>query len=389
MSSARRTFWGVLLVASMADALLSPFFPQLFAQGFGERSLFAPALYIAVCRVAVAIGMPLWARAARRTSPVKLLAFAQAAAGVLGLLAAGAHEMRTFLLLSFLAEACRSSYLLVYALLVRCTPEERRGAAIGWVVVVVNVAAMLSAIVAGMMLEHLGARSAIVLAALADFVQMAILIAGRRGAREATLEDEQDENDGTRGTDPRLLALCGIAFLSAFGVVLLRPYFTEYVARELAPELPFWALGAIFVIPNAMALAVLPFAARVTAAGRPHRLLIIAFSALAAGAVLQGLSRSIAMLGVARAAYGFALALTDVTVDFAVLSSARDALGRFGYVSASQSVAILLAPPAAGYVVAHAGWRTLFAFAAVIALLAAAVSSRLRAPAPLCMESRT
>ncbi|APR84277.1 Siderophore related permease [Minicystis rosea] len=387
MISARRTFWGVLLVAAVADALLAPFFPQFFAQSFGDRSWSTPALYIMVCRVAVALGMPLWARMAQRTSPVKLLAVAQGAAGVLGLLSSQARDVRTFMILAFLTEACRSSYLLVYALLVRCTPEEKRGVAIGWVVVVVNLAAMLSAVVAGLMLERLGARSAVILAAVADFVQMAILLWGFKGAVGATLEDEPAGEKS--GGDAGLLLLCAIAFLSAFGVVLLRPYFTEYVAQAVAPGLPLWVLGAIFVIPNAMALAVLPLAERVTVSARPHLLLIIAFGSLAAGALLQGFSRSVLALGAARAVYGFSLALTDVTVDFAVLSSARDALGRFGYVSASQSVAIIFAPLAAGYVADHHGFRALFAFAAVVALLAAAVSMRLRPATPVCTEQRT
>jgi MFS transporter, DHA1 family, multidrug resistance protein len=274
--SARRTVWLALACAALADALLAPFYPQFFAEAFGAGALLTPGLYIALCRIAVGVALPIWTRWTNRVAPLRLVAIAQGLAGTTGLLCAFAPDLTSFLILSFVTESTRAAYLLLYPVLVSdAAPEQRshvviRGAAL------LHAAALLSALVGGVLLSTLGGRAALLLAALMDFAQLALLFrlarrpgSGQKSPAAALLEPDGDaaHRAGDAAAPPAdaasrpgsaapisLAALLVIGFLTTFAYVLLRPYFTLFLQREIIPGAPLWLLGSIFVLPSAVAV---------------------------------------------------------------------------------------------------------------------------------------
>jgi MFS family permease len=124
--------------------------------------------------------------------------------------------------------------------------------------------------------------------------------------------------------------------------------------------MPLWALGAVFVVPNAVAVLATSLGGRVAHSPHARLWLIGAAWTLAVTAVLQFASPSLAFLIAARAVHGLAIYLVDVTVDYATLCGDQDSFGHFGIMSAFQNASIVVAPLAAGVLADLYGWSTLF-----------------------------
>jgi DHA1 family multidrug resistance protein-like MFS transporter len=362
--SLRRAAWSALLLAALTDALLVPFYPQFFAQTFGSSSLVTPGLYVALCRLAIAVTLPFWTRLTRRVAPLRLVAAAQVIAGSAGLLCAVAPNLHAFLAFTFIAEGARGCYLLLYPVLVQSVEPARRSSVVATVAAAINGAGLLAALLGGVLLENLGGRTALVIAGLSDYAQLLCLlpVLARHGAPvPAPAPDTTAQMSGKRpAVRVRLYLLCVVTFFATGAIVLIRPHFTTFVDAEIAPGLPLWVLGAVFVIPNAVAVLATRLGGRVAHSPHARLWLVGAAWALAITAVLQLASPSLAFLIAARAAHGLAIYLIDVTVDYATLCGDQDTYGQFGIMSAFQNASIVVAPLAAGVLADLHGWSTLF-----------------------------
>jgi len=383
-----RAAWAALLVALVADALLAPFYPQFFAGTFGADGIVTAGLYVALCRIAVAVALPLWTRWTRRIAPLRLVARAQVVAAIAALGCAVAPNLAWFMALTFVAEAARAAYLLLYPVLFDAAPAERRGVVVARVAAAFHAAALLAALSGGVLLEHVGGRVALVVAAGADLLQLACLVRALPAARPAVPADEPPPTAARShlraAARRRLVLLCLLTFLSTAGFVVLRPHFTTFVAAELAPGAPLWLLGVVFVVPSAVAVLVLPLGARLAASSRLGLYLALALAAMALTAAGQLAATTLALLIAARVAYGLACYVVDVAVDHAALSGDGDGdtFARFGVVAAVQNVAIVLAPLAAAWLAGGPGWPALFGVAIALSAAAAATALALRLSRP-------
>lgn len=371
-ASVRRAAWSALLLAALTDALLVPFYPQFFAQTFGSSSLITPGLYVALCRLAIAITLPFWTRLTRRVAPLRLVAVAQVIAGTAGLLCAVAPDLYTFLAFTFIAEGARGCYLLLYPVLVQSVEPDRRSGVVARVAAAVNGAGLLAALLGGVLLEHMGGRTALAIAALSDFAQLLCLLPVlARHSAPVPVPEPAGQSSGKRPVPVRLYLLCLVTFFATSAIVLIRPHFTMFVDTEVGPGMPLWALGAVFVVPNAVAVLATSLGGRVAHSPHARLWLVGAAWALAATAVLQFASPSLAFLIVARAAHGLAIYLVDVTVDYATLCGDQDSFGDFGIMSSVQNASIVVAPLAAGVLADLYGWSILFTVTFAAGALAA------------------
>jgi DHA1 family multidrug resistance protein-like MFS transporter len=387
-ASVRRAAWSALLLAALTDALLVPFYPQFFSQTFGSSSLITPGVYVALCRLAIALTLPFWTRLTRRIAPLRLVAIAQVIAGSAGLLCAVAPDLHTFLAFTFIAEGARGGYLLLYPVLVQSVEPGQRSSVVARVAAAINGAGLVSALAGGVLLENLGGRTALAIAGVSDFAQLLCLlpVLARNGAPVPVPENSEHASGKRPAVPVRLYLLCLVTFFATSAIVLIRPHFTMFVDTEIGPGLPLWALGAVFVIPNAVAVLATSLGGRVAHSPHARLWLIGAAWTLAVTAVLQFASPSLAFLIAARAVHGLAIYLVDVTVDYATLCGDQDSFGQFGIMSAFQNASIVVAPLAAGLLADVFGWSALFHITflvgAVAALSAMALAWSSRATAP-------
>lgn len=378
-----RAAWSALLVALVADALLAPFYPQFFAATFGGDGVVTAGLYIALCRIAVVVSLPLWTRWTRKIPPLRLVARAQVIAGVAALGCAAAPSLASFLVLTFVAEAARAAYLLLYPALYEAAPAEQRGAVIARVAASFHAAALIAALAGGAMLEQLGGRTALVIAAGFDFLQLACLIPVLKyapsAAREETTAATALPSPAVRAAvRRRLVMLCALTFLSTVAFVLLRPYFTTFLSEGLMPGSSLSWLGAVFVVPSIVAVLVLPLGDRIARAPRLSLYLVLALAAMAVTAAGQAAAATLAVLIGARVVYGLACYVVDIAVDKAALGEG-DSYGRFGMVQAVQNTAIVIAPLLAARLADGSSWTLLFGSAVALSTVAALAAVCLRA----------
>lgn len=391
----RRAAWSALLLAALADALLVPFYPQFFAQTFGASSLVTPGLYIALCRLAITLTLPAWTYMTRRIAPLRLVAMAQVIAGSAGLLCAVAPNLHVFLALTFVAEGARAAYLLLYPVLFESAPQSERSSTVARVAALMNGAALLSAIAGGFLIENIGGRTALLIVAIADFAQLVCLLRVLPKTRAPVPVSAPSVSDQPAATSRpavpvTLYMLCALTFCATCAIVLIRPHFTTFLDVTLAPGTALWLLGAIFVVPNAVAVLATPLGVRIAHTRHARLWLIGACWMLAITVLAQFVSPSIAILVAMRALHGLAIYLIDVTVDYAVLCGDGDRYGQFGMVSTVQNAAIVVAPLAAGVLADVYPWQVLFGTAFVVAVAAALSSmmlhgaaSRTRAAQPI------
>ena len=113
------------LVSVVADTMLLPFYPQFFAEEFGNTSPEHVGLYIAACCFTVMVALPLWAKVARRVNEFPLWVMTQLAAGTLAIAAWHADSLVGFWAITQAMLAFKASYLLIYPFVMRLEEKDR------------------------------------------------------------------------------------------------------------------------------------------------------------------------------------------------------------------------------------------------------------------------
>lgn len=359
-----RALIGMALLGVLADSLLLPFYPQYFAERFGEpRSQQVGAYLAAVCLVAL-LALPVWVRLARRIHPLRLLVVGQLAAGGLSLCCAAIDRQGVFWLVSLGMIACKASYLLMYPYVMGQVPPERQARTIGLLSVVVHLGAIGGAALGGWLLQYLSAGRIFLVMGLMDFVQMAVSLALLRQAPPAVPAPEANGvRDGERRRAIGRLCLLMLAFY--FCIYLVRPFFTRYW-ETLGGYQAGWLTGLVYAIPGMLAL--LALALRYHGGQRLGLCLLLG----AAGLALQGTGQSAPVLG-GRVLYGWALYQLTVALDARLyaLSEPAHYARDFSLINIFQNLGVLAASWSAGLLVHDAGLDAPFFLAAAGLLLTA------------------
>lgn len=386
----RGTLWSVLATAALADALLAPFLPRFFEETFAADAVLSPGLYVASSRLAVALALPLWAKWARKYVKLEFIAVLLALAGIFGVASAFAPGLKTFIGVSFLAEAMRASYLLLYPLLIDDTPLEKRGGVVAAGAALINAAALVAAFAGASLLEAFGGRAVVIVSGAVDLLLILPLVVLARRLRQAPATTSVVGTPAAALSEATALppvaesaptasqasvpfafwAFVAVGFLSTFAYILLRPHFSLFIEQTFSSDIPLWQMGALYVLPSAAAVLAMPFMGRWLNGDRANAALIVSSLVLAATAWAQGTSTSWTLFLVSRLVHGLSLYVLEVSLEYAALARCADAFGRFSWVNSLQQAAMVGAPLLASVLV-HQGFGVLFAVATLIAGLAA------------------
>lgn len=371
------------LFAVISDALLIPFYPQFFAERYGEGSPWHVGAYVAFISITVMCVFPLWVRVARRFETLHILQVTQGIAAALCLASYWAPDLASYWVLSMAMFAFKSSYLLNFPYLMRTETDATRAGAIGLLSVTAHLGVVLGAVAGGAVIEHWGVRGCVLLMALADLVQMGLctwLIRSRRMV--PVLAEDAEER-----TVPRRFSLAGhtailklavVMLLFDFGAALVRPFFSLYwsslsaAGSEAGGEL---AAGAAFAVPKIVAVGALLVHRWLTLPEQhPTRRTLANLMLGAVGLLLQA-APDMATLLIGRVLLGWALYQLVINFDVQLYQlSTPDDFGRdYGVINIFQNCGVLLASFTAGSLVATLGLRAPFLVACAAFLLAAAL----------------
>lgn len=331
---------GVLAVQLVGDTALAPYFPQLFRRLFGLEELAATGTFLWVCRVSGLLALPLWAMAARRFTPHRLVVWGLWMSAVLDLLLGLAPTWTAFTVLSAVHVAASASLALAYPVLVAaCGGQGMSG--VRSYVALFHLTMLGSTAIGAAVLAMPEPRIGISAFALVD---AALALAAGRLWREPARPAAPDP-DGTPRATPRavwhgVLLVAVLAGTLELGAGVVRPFFTEYALRE---GVSLSTAATVFAVPSVTALLVLP-AAQALHRRLGRRLLVLAAVVAAAGLAVQVAAPGVLVLTLGRAVFGAGLGLGQVALDLAVFTAVGTAGPGFIAVEWSRTAALVLIP---------------------------------------------
>ena len=358
------------------ETILSPFYPQFFAQVFGVKDLTLTGNYVALCRLTVLISAPIWGFIARRIDPLKLLIFGQLLAAGATLLLSQARDLNSFLLLSVVLLLFKSSYFLFYSLLIELQGKHQQAKTVGQVQLVVHAALIASALASAWVLELSNPLQMFALVALLDLLQVVLCVLVFRHRRQSCASDPA----AAVVTEPQ--QAWALPTILAYGLLILgfsvasnsvRPYLTVYSTDVLGVDR--LAAAWLYLIPSLMAFAVFPLLQSTWIKRiQPMPAYALMLAMLVLSLVWQAMAQGFYQLLVARLLFGFSLLCAQALLEIYLFAHAQHSPHwYFSLASTVQHGGQLLAPLLAAWVVLAWGLTAPFWLAASIFSLSALV----------------
>ncbi|HEY9736743.1 MAG TPA: MFS transporter [Trichocoleus sp.] len=344
-----------VFLAVFTEVLLSPFYPQFFRQVFSVEDLSYTGYYIFICRLTVVLCAPLWGLLSRRWAVKWLLAIGQAGAALMTALMATSQSIQQFITFSVLLLLFKSSYLLVYPLIVQLAGNGQRSTIAGTYQAVFH-GAIIAATVAGAWMVNLEAPLFLFYwIAIADLVQLALcLLVLRDAPTPSPASTELKAEPPASGNGLKFVAAIGLTLLTfQLANNLVRPFFTEYVTAPDNFGVSLQASSLLFLIPSVMAIAAMPYIRKVAQPGRLPLLYSVGLGLLIVSLFLQGSTAHLSVLVLSRVVYGFMLAVTQAALELHLFEHSSHHRLHYNYslVTAFANVGHLGAPLLASWLV--------------------------------------
>ncbi|TLX57759.1 MFS transporter [Stutzerimonas nosocomialis] len=350
-------------LAVVTDNLIIPFYPQYFAERFGNPPASHVGLYLAAISLTVMTAFPFWARLAKRVHPVRILVSAQFIAGSLTAACTFIDSLPLFWVVSLVMIVFKGSYLLMYPYVMSLQQQESHTQTIGTLSVVVHFGAILGAAVGGLILQVMNIGDVFLIMAAGDFIQMAICMhLLRRGLPDAGAPSEQAAEtpapEAVEGRGRSLVAiykLCVVMLLFYCVGYITRPFFAVYW-QEVARWNSELMAGFVYSLPGAIAVLALWWSRRAASKGSTRDGILAGLLLGAAATFLQGFENQwLILLG--RVLFGWALYQVTVRLDALLfeLSTPENYAVDFSKVNIFQCLGNMGAAYGAGLLVSHYG----------------------------------
>lgn len=336
---ARFSLYGCVFLFVFTEVLFSPFYPQFFQKVFGVDDLQFTGAYLFMCRLAVVAASPMWGWLSRRFDSRKLLLIGQIGTALSCMLMAMADNESSFMLWSLVLLLFKSSYLLLYTLLIQNATNQNAVAA-NYQGITQGAAAAAALASAGL-IQLDDPLLVFWWIAGVDLVQAVICLIVLK--RMAPLPKAAALLETTRGEKKEsmvfLARLCLTVFTLHFAVTLIRPLFTVFTEAEYGSSHTMSSL--LFLLPSLMAIAAIPVMKRL-----PKQKLSSIYSFSGAmvllSVLIQGAEPNLFLFSLSRCVFGFFLALCLASLDMKLFQ--KGAGHHYGMIFSFQNLGLLLAP---------------------------------------------
>lgn len=345
-------------LAVITDNLIIPFYPQYFAERFGNPPEQYVGLYLAVVSLVVMAVFPLWARLAKRVHPVRILISAQFMAGSLTAACYFIDSLPLFWVVSLVMVLFKGSYLLMYPYVMSLQQQDNHTQTIGTLSVVVHFGAILGAALGGLVLQVMNIGDVFLVMAAGDFIQMAICMHLVRGYLPVLGEQPASDEAPVRNTArslPAIYRLCVVMLLFYCVGYITRPFFAVYW-QQVAHWNSEMAAGFVYSLPGAVAVLALWWGRRATRQGNTRDGILAGLLLGAVATFIQGFADQwLILLG--RVLFGWALYQVTVRLDALLfeLSSPEHYAVDFSKINIFQCLGNMGSAYGAGLLVSHYG----------------------------------
>ena len=359
-----------VFVGYMADMVLVPFYPQFFRDVYGVQDPRYVGYLIAFCRLTMMLAYPAWARLGKKVPTLKILISTQGLAGLSCLLCMFAPNEWVFLALAMVSVAFKSSYLLIYPLIVAYGGRSRQARSVSLYALLTHSAAVIAALLGGSLLSVADPRSLLLFMVLADWLQM--LISWYLYKRTPPDREQSRAPVGVEAPGPAVsrLGVIWLVFLYYAALSMIRPYFTRFV-EDLSFGLNGTQLGLLFVLPAFMCIGASLSYHKLRLDRHLQTAILLASAIIALTTWLQVSGHSLLQIAGARAVYGLALFMIPVGIDLLLFrnSDAEAMAWNYRVVAIAMNGALIVSPFSLGFVVQYGGLRAPFYVSTGISIL--------------------
>lgn len=342
-----------VFLAVFNEVLLSPFYPQFFRKVFGVEDLAYTGYYIFICRLTVVLCAPIWGILSRNIEVKYLLYIGQASSAIFTALMGTSNSASQFLVYTIILLLFKSSYLLVYPLIIQLAGEAKRATVAGTYQAVFHGAIIAGTIAGAWMINFATPLRLFYLIAVADVVQLIICIYILRNVSTRKEDKQNSENSPVVKNQLGFIIAIGMVILSfQLANNLVRPYFTEYVTTNFI-NINLLSSSLLFLIPSIMAIAALPYIRKACNPKALSSIYLVGICLLVTSLFFQGWTQNIVILILARVVYGFCLAVTQAALELQLFNSSSSNRLHFNYslTTSFANVGHLAAPLMASWLV--------------------------------------
>ncbi|MBH0169965.1 MFS transporter [Fictibacillus sp. 18YEL24] len=346
------------------EVLLSPFYPQFFNKVYGIDDPDLTGFYIMTCRLVVVIFTPIWGLIAhKRNNSSTLLIIGQWGTGISCFLMAISPSFEMFVAASVLLLIFKSSYFLLYTILISENRNSTTGAAASYHAVLQG-AIVTATILSGWVIEM---DHPLLIFWIVGIVECLMAVFSLRFLRKVSKNRivELEQTDHRSLVTPFLFF--GIIVLTLhLAVNMIRPFFTTYTENVYSTNTMM--SSSLYLIPSLMAIVTLPLTKKYS-----ERLgwygYVGAASMIIVGLFLQGIETSIIGLIFFRCMFGIGAAWCLAKIDVFIFKWSGNMHGDYSKISAIQNVGLLLAPVAASSIVNTHSISDVFTYASLFVVL--------------------
>ncbi|MGP4080842.1 MFS transporter [Pseudalkalibacillus sp. R45] len=346
------------------EVLLSPFYPQFFEKVFGIEDLSFTGMYVFLCRLTVVLISPIWGLLSKRYDAKRLLLIGQTGTAIACVLMATSQTEQQFLVFSICLLFFKSSYLLLYTILLQHAGKGRKRVT-GLYHAVFQSSVIVATLASSWVIQLDDPLIVFWWAAALDAVQAIVcfFIFKRLRAYVAVPQDLDTTNNRV-GSFGFLMKMALIIFTLHFSVTLIRPFFTLFSERELHTSV--FTSSLLFLVPSLMAVVAAPLIMKCRSEKLPYFYKIAGIT-LVISLLVQGFVVTIPAFILFRCLFGLSLAICQASLEIVLFQRGGNVHYQYGIVSAFQNMGLLLAPLSATYLVESHSLQHPFIFAGVAA----------------------
>lgn len=351
------------------DVALSPFYPQFFAKVFGINDLEYTAFYIFIARLTVVIAVPIWGLLSNYFEVKHLLYVGQWISAVMLVGMAGAQHAQQFLLFTVLLLIGKSSFFLIYPLLIELNGERKRSTVVGTYHTLFHGAVILGTLSGAWIIKLEDPLLLFYGLAVGEVVLWLICchVFRKLTSRKKSMSKKHSLHSG-RMQFRFLLAIGLVVFAFHAANNMIRPYFTTYTIHDF--QLSLVESSVLFMIPSVMAIMAYPFIRKICSREKLSFIFALALSVLSISLILQGMTSSLLVLCIGRIFYGFFLAVAQSALEIYLFNKSNNQLHvNYTIASSFQNAGLLIAPLLASSSVISYNLAAPFVFAGAICLV--------------------
>ncbi|MFD2672401.1 MFS transporter [Marinicrinis sediminis] len=319
------TLLSCLFLGLFTEVLLAPYYPQFFSQVFGLEGYAFIGLYLFVCRLVVVMFSPIWGWLSRYVEAKQLLLIGQAGTAWFTFMLASAENETQFLWLTVALLLFKSSYMLIYPLIIEQSGASQMSHAAAKFHAVYHLAVVMSTLAGAWMMELNNPLQLFYWAAVVDVLQLVLCLfvfkkvllqrPGKKVTEETASSTHPDSQIKAMGKRSHFIFMCvlgGLFFTITILNNVIRPFFTTYI--QDAFSLSIQMSGLLFLLPSILAIASMPFIRKFCVPAHVHSVYGIGLIVMVIGLFLQAIPHVGWML-LGRLMYGAFLAMTMAALD--------------------------------------------------------------------------